>query len=531
MHRTTIIIGGLLAAAIGALAACETQREKKKAIFQFDGPDVSPREIVETDPPLKGKDATYRVPGRRQILTVAPSYTLYHHAGIDPVFGHHESSGEIYHEEVYPSDYFLERSGEPILPDGAQGLYFEARLSHVRLPAEGGAVWARVNVAAPSFLPAGETGLNIALVLDLSDSMESAEKIDLCRIVAKSLVSQLLPDDRLSVVTSGGSTRVLRASGAAANREELLSRIDRLAAAGGDDIGAGIHEGYLQVEAGRAEGGGAGHVILVSDGLLPGGGWRVEELARQKHAQGYRLSAIGVGEDVDAGLLISLARAGEGRFAYIPGRDGVGEVLAREMRTILRAYARNVRLLVESPGVKVLAAYGPGILNPSPGGREIALADFVPSDDRSLLFRLQIPALGLEGYQDIKFKLFYTQMRPVRRTTREAMVRVEGGRTFEGEDAAVRIHARLATGIDFVRRALEEVDSTTSARTAISMLEGEFPSWKATVFAEGDRDLMRLATLFEEFAGRLRGLQAEGKLQRRTPERERLRSEFYYRHG
>ena len=84
----------------------------------------------------------------------------------------------------------------------------------------------------------------------------------------------------------------------------------QLVPTGGDDLAGGVYEGYLQVESGRAQGGGPGHVIVVSDGLLAsGGGWRVEELARTKHAQGYRLSTIGISQcsSVYAGQWIGAA--------------------------------------------------------------------------------------------------------------------------------------------------------------------------------------------------------------------------------
>ncbi len=519
-----------LSASLLIAAGCKTE-PPRRSLFHFDRPDISPHDVVASDAPSFGKDASYKVPARRALITTESRYTNVNSVVHDPVYGPHHVNTGIYEEIPYTSPYYEERSGDPILPDGDKGLILDLQASHTMVPTDGGTVWARVNITAPNYVAPRKTGMNLALVLDLSESMKDPEKMQLMKTVAKNLVAQLLPNDRIALVGFGKKVYVLQPTQEATARQAALSTIDELVAEGGDNMGAGVYEAYLQVEKGYEKGGQHGHVILLSDGLLEvGGGWRVEDLARQKHARGMRLSTVGLGSHVNARLLVSLARAGEGRFAYLHEDANVGDVIAKEMRSMLRTYAKNVRLRLESNGVRVLNALGSGIQNARPGARELVLADFATGEERSFLVRLRVPPFGAKPLQEVEFKLHYAQENPVRRMILPSTISIRGGKAMAGEDKVIRIHARLAAGLDLIRKALE-TQNDAFATSAIDMLENEYPTWKATVLAEGDRALEKQAFLFEELADRLRTLLKQGKFRGASPERERLRGEMFARYG
>lgn len=518
--------------ALAILVGCETEPERKY-VFRFDGPDDSPLYERVSDPPLTGKDATYTVPARRQLLSYRQRYRAHDYAGYDPLFGPHQSTGSVHEQFVEPSPYFLERTGDPVLPDGERGVEMTAEVSHTTVPASGGVVWVRLNLAAPRLGSARETGLNLALVLDLSDATGGPGKAAAVRDAARVIGRQLLPQDRLAIVLAGPRVRILRETAAVESHDRIDQVLEVLRPqAGRKDLGGALTEAYAQVEHAAETGGGPGQVIVLSDGHVPdGAAWRLEDLASQKQdRRGIRTCAIGLGDDVDAACLAGLARSGEGRFAWVGSGSDAGRILGREMRSLLRTFADHLRLNVLGDGVRVLAVHGRGLRPSAPGARDLALSSLAAGEGRSILLRLKLPPESGQGFHQIGFQLYYTRVEPVRRTTRDVFVTVHAGKALDGEDRMVRIHSRLAAGLDLIQRALEE-GNESYARSAVQMLETELPAWKATVYSEGDRPLMSQAALFEELAGRLQRLLSSPGLQRTSAERQRLLSELYHRYS
>ena len=514
---------------VTAPLACEAPNRPRRTLFNFDGLDVSPHETYVSDKGLTGNDATYKVPERRQLYYYESAHTGFDQSHFDPVYGPSHSSGTFYNYVEYPSPYYLEKSNEQSLPERDASLDFDVQASQVFVPATGGAVWVRARVTAPSFVNRRQGGLNLAVLLDVSESMQDPAKLGLTKALATAIVRQLLPSDFISLIAFDGRAHVLVPAERASDQTVLLREIDRLETGSGTNLGAGLFEAYAQVEDAERRGGGTGHVVLVSDGLETGvgNGWRVEDLARQKHAVGVRLSVVGVGQTMDAGRLADLADAGEGRFVYVVDERAADKTVATVMQSMLKAFATNVRVQVQG-GAKILAVHGVG--SRAPGRQaDLVLADFASGEERSLLLRLRIPPLGADGKIDVTFKLFFRQVSPVRRTIFERNLVFEASEESGGGDPSVESYARLITGFDQIRRALESRQAV-HVETVVEILEKEFPALKATALAEGDGELIEQAAFFEEFAGRLRVLSARpGGLSEGGPDLEALRRDFYFR--
>ncbi len=523
--------GLLLGLVFGAGSCGHVASTRPKSVFHFDGPDISPEPVVHTAATLKGTAATYTVPTRQFLTYRDGRYNSYHESVYHPNYGPTEISGSTYSELEWDSPYFVEKSDDEVVPDGDRLVGFDVRASHFRVPHDGGSVWVRVDLTAPGLTSARTTGLNLVVLVDVSESMRKPQKLRLLKAAARSLVTQLLPSDRLAFVAFNDTARVLAPSGEATDRRSLLRQIDALRVGGGANLGAGLDEAYTQALAGKDSDGGPGHIILLSDGLLDGdsaAGWRSRDLARQKQIKGNRLSTVGLGSRIDPQLLSSLARAGEGRFTFIEEEKDVGRLLSRELESVMNTFAGSLRVQIQSDRAKVTAVHGQGIRDPGGQSDELILSDLVAGEKRSLLVRLRIPPLGPNGQEDIIFKLFFRQAAPVRRTMLEQTVSFRPARDFGRADSSVESYARLVTALELVRRALEGGESAY-VTGAIEILERELPSIQAVALAEGDHELIELAALFGEFAAELRKVAQRGAVDA-GPEWERLKREFYYRY-
>ena len=512
------------------LLGCEGPTKSRNSLFNFEGGDSSPRETYVSDQGLAGKEATYKVPERRLLYYYSGQYRDLDYSHYDSFMGPSEGSEREHVYELYDSPYFRVRSDDESLPERDATLHFDVRASRTVVPEDGGAVWVRAQVSAPGFVNSRQSGLNVALVLDVSEAMEEPEKLRLLKAAARAVVTQLLPSDWFALVAFDERSHLLVPTEPVSDPEIQLREIDRLSTGAGANLGAGLFEAYAQVEEATARGSGRGHVILLSDGieLELRGSWRAEDLARRKHAKGIRLSTIGLGKTMNANVLSRLANRGEGRFSYVEEADKVQKVIADEMRSILKVFATNVRLQVQGGDSRILAVHD-GVSRIPSRDAALVLSDLASGEERNLLIRLKIPPMGPDGQGLVTFKLNFEQTSPVRRTMLERSVLFETGKSLGGFDESVETYARLTTGLDQVRRALEN-PQPVHVQSVIQLLEGEFPPIKAIALAEGDGELIEQAAFFEEFATRLRDLSTRpGGLSEAGAELERLKRDFYYR--
>ena len=509
-----------------ALVSCEGNSARKRPVFRFPpNPETGAGyDPYVSDAPSEGQAATRPVTTRRVLDYYDPHYTAYTEHGFEPGYGSYSRSGEVYTETIERSPFFLEKSDEQTLPD-APLLEFDASASHSALPTNGGLVWVRANVHAPSFATRRGTGLNLALVFDLSESMRSEGKLELMKRGARSIITQLLPTDSVAIVTFDGRANVVVPSTSASDQSVFLDVIDRLEPGGGDHLGGGLHHAFAELRDGRDRTGHAGYLMLFSDGLIPGGGWRSIDLARENHGRGVRLNGIAVGPNADPSLLVALSEAGEGRFVLLDEARDVEPILAQEMRAIVDTYAKNVRLRVHSDGARVLGVFGSGVRNPGRGAKEVVLSDFTSGETRSVLFRIKIPGFGSAAHTSLRFELFFELSSPVRRTTLERTVRLDASREYVVANPVVEAHATIVQGFETMRKALDG-EGTVYVNRTLEIVSEELGRAKAVTAAHADSELVRLAGRLEAFGKRFQALQ-RGAPDAVGDDWARLKRDFY----
>ena len=204
----------------------------------------------------------------------------------------------------------------------------------------------------PDHLPANK----LVFLLDVSGSMDSPDKLPLLKSAMRLLVEQLRPDDRVSmVVYAGAAGLVLEPT---ADKEKILSAIDRLSAGGSTAGGAGIQLAYKTAQENFIKGGN-NRVILATDGDFNVGISSDGDLVRlieKKRESGVYLSVLGFGTgNYKDSKMEQLANKGNGNYAYIDSILEAKKVLVTEMGGTLVTIAKDVRVQIEFNPAQVKA--------------------------------------------------------------------------------------------------------------------------------------------------------------------------------
>jgi Ca-activated chloride channel family protein len=193
-------------------------------------------------------------------------------------------------------------------------------------------------------------GRNIVLLLDVSGSMEPAERLPLIKTAFGMWVDTLRPDDRIAIVTYAGSSGLALPSTAVRNRQTIHRAIDALSAGGSTNGGDGLRLAYRTARESFVAGG-VNRVILATDGDFNVGVVDQSDLVRliqREKESGVFLSVFGVGSgNLKDSTMELLADRGNGHYAYLDSLQEARRVLIREGDATLETVAKDVKFQVE----------------------------------------------------------------------------------------------------------------------------------------------------------------------------------------
>lgn len=197
---------------------------------------------------------------------------------------------------------------------------------------------------------------NLVFLIDVSGSMQSAEKLPLVKSSMKMLVDQLRQEDRISIVVYAGAAGLALPPTSGADKTKIKDAIDRLEAGGSTAGGAGIKLAY-RVAAENFVKKGNNRVILCTDGDFNVGESSddaMERLIEQERKGGVFLTVLGYGMgNYQDAKMQKLADKGNGNHAYIDGISEAKKVLVNEFGGTLFTIAKDVKLQVEFNPAKV----------------------------------------------------------------------------------------------------------------------------------------------------------------------------------
>lgn len=202
----------------------------------------------------------------------------------------------------------------------------------------------------------GRPDLNLSLVLDRSGSMEG-EKMVRAREAAMFCVDNMLPTDRLSVVTFDDRIEVLFPSEPVANKQAMKDLIARVTARGSTALHEAWVRGGLSVSE-RMLDQGINRVVLITDGLANVGVTNTDEIVTQAmglYQRGVSTSTIGIGADFNEDLLMPMAQSGGGNAWHVVEPDDMQHIFQSELEGLIAQYAHTVSLsLIPADGVRIV---------------------------------------------------------------------------------------------------------------------------------------------------------------------------------
>lgn len=191
---------------------------------------------------------------------------------------------------------------------------------------------------------------NLVFLLDVSGSMNAANKLPLVKQSINLLLDTLKPTDTVSIVVYAGAAGVALEPTQVKNKITVLEALQNLSAGGSTAGGQGIELAY-QLAQQNFKKGSVNRIILATDGDFNVGASSNEELKKmveRKREKGVFLSVLGFGRNnYQDDMMQTLAQNGNGVAAYIDTLSEAKKVLVDEATSTLFTIAKDVKIQVE----------------------------------------------------------------------------------------------------------------------------------------------------------------------------------------
>lgn len=193
---------------------------------------------------------------------------------------------------------------------------------------------------------------NLVFLIDVSGSMQSADKLPLVKESLKVLLDRLDERDSVSYVVYAGSEGVVLPPTTldGAGRKRAVEALEKLTAGGSTNGGAGIQRAY-QIAADQFRKGGVNRVILCSDGdfnVGVTGTSQLVSLVKERAAANIYLSVLSFGTgNLNDEMLEAISRDGNGNYYYIDGIREARKVFLQKLSGTLVTIAKDVKLQLE----------------------------------------------------------------------------------------------------------------------------------------------------------------------------------------
>jgi Ca-activated chloride channel family protein len=183
---------------------------------------------------------------------------------------------------------------------------------------------------------------HFTFLIDVSASMDTPNRLPLLQSAFRRLIDHLRDKDSVAIVTYGGITDILLNTISGREKDTIRKVIDSLVAGGATPGESGIKLAY-SVARRHFIPGGNNRVILATDGDFNVGAKTEEELEEmigRESERGIYLTCLGVGMgNYKDSKIQSLAKRGNGNFAYLDGFQEAEKVLFQEFAQTLYSVA------------------------------------------------------------------------------------------------------------------------------------------------------------------------------------------------
>lgn len=216
-----------------------------------------------------------------------------------------------------------------------------------------------IGVKGYDLKPAARPHANVVLLVDVSGSMQEADKLPLLKSAFRLLIQKLEPEDTVSIVTYAGDAGTVLEPTPVSDKARILDALEDLRPGGSTAGAAGIEEAYRLAEKGSVKGG-INRVLLATDGDFNVGASdddALKAMIEKKRESGVFLSIFGFGQgNYNDQLMQALAQNGNGVAAYIDTLSEAEKTLVQEASASLFPIASDVKFQIEF-NPEVIAEY------------------------------------------------------------------------------------------------------------------------------------------------------------------------------
>lgn len=189
---------------------------------------------------------------------------------------------------------------------------------------------------------------NLVFMVDVSGSMQDADKLPLVKQALSILADGLRAGDSVSIITYSGTVETLVEG--SHDPFEIKAALDGLSAGGGTAGGPALAMAYDLARAHRIDGG-INRIIMATDGDFNVGlsdQEGLEEMVKRNRDDGITLTTLGFGQgNYNDAMMEAVADLGNGNHAYIDSAMEARKMLEEELSSTLFTIAKDVKVQVE----------------------------------------------------------------------------------------------------------------------------------------------------------------------------------------
>jgi len=191
---------------------------------------------------------------------------------------------------------------------------------------------------------------NLVFLVDVSGSMDAADKLPLVKQTLRLLTEQLRPQDKVTIITYASGEKLVLEPTAGNEKDKILAVINALQASGATAGEQAIQLAYKQAEKALVKNG-INRILLATDGDFNVGITdfnTLKGMVAEKRKSGISLTTLGFGTgNYNEELMEQLADAGDGNYSYIDNKNEAKKVVQRQLSSTLATVAQDVKIQVE----------------------------------------------------------------------------------------------------------------------------------------------------------------------------------------
>lgn len=259
-------------------------------------------------------------------------------------------------------------------PQPAAGAPLAVHMDAAPSPFSSGKHLLRVGVQGRRLDVSERKKAHLTFLVDVSGSMQSADKLPLAKRALRMLVDSLRDGDTVALVTYAGGTRVVLGPTGMEKKAEIHAAIEDLRAGGGTAMAGGIALAYEQATK-MLSSDSESRVLILSDGDANVGATQPGEILKLiegKVKEGVTCTTLGFGMgNYQDTMMEQFANKGNGNHYYVDSLFEARRIFVEQLGGTLEVIAKDAKLQVDFDPKQVVAYRLVGYEN-----RDIADQDF-----------------------------------------------------------------------------------------------------------------------------------------------------------